>query len=176
VALAKPRVVALVAATASAGYFMAAPSGAAWPGLAHTFVGTALVAGGASALNQVAERDVDARMRRTARRPLPAGRVGVESAVVFAWLCAAAGVAYLAALTTGVAAALAAATLAAYAGIYTPLKRRTPLALIIGAVPGALPVVGGWAAAGAPLEWRALALFGKLFHGEVPHILALAVM
>ncbi|MDQ3698777.1 MAG: heme o synthase [Gemmatimonadota bacterium] len=172
--LAKPRIVAMVAATAAAGYYMSAPPAAWWPGLVHAMIGTALVAGGASALNQVAERDVDALMLRTARRPLPSGRVSAAAAAVLAWACAAAGIAYLTLFTNVLTAALAAGTLAAYVGLYTPLKRLSPFALLVGAVPGALPIVGGWTASGAAIDARALGLFAILFLWQVPHFLALA--
>lgn len=183
-ALTKPRIVALVALTAAAGYALGLrtlPPGA-YPAssraatlwvLAHTMLGVALVAGGTSALNQLLERDVDARMRRTAGRPLPAGRMGVGEAAAFAWSISAAGVLHLALLVDGRTALLAAATLGIYVFAYTPLKRRTPHATLVGAVPGALPIVGGWTAAGAPLDARAGALFAVLFLWQLPHVLAL---
>jgi heme o synthase len=183
-ALTKPRIVALVALTAAAGYALglrAVPPGA-WPAssgaatlwvLAHAMLGVALVAGGTSALNQVLERDVDARMRRTAGRPLPSGRMSAAEAAAFAWSISVAGVLHLALLVNLRTALLAAATLGLYVFAYTPLKRRTPLATLVGAVPGALPVVGGWTAAGAPLDARAGALFAVLFLWQLPHVLAL---
>lgn len=183
-ALTKPRIVALVATAAGAGYALglralapgaypaSSPAATLWV-LAHTLLGVALVAGGTSALNQVLERDVDARMRRTAGRPLPAGRMGVGEAAAFAWTISAAGVVHLALLVNGRTALLAAATLGSYVFAYTPLKRRTPLATLVGAVPGALPIVGGWTAAGAPLDVRAGALFAVLFLWQLPHVLAL---
>jgi protoheme IX farnesyltransferase len=172
----------LVVLTVAAGYFVAAPAAAptstvVWLAVAfHTLLGTALVAGGTNALNQVAERDVDALMDRTKARPLPAGRLSPVAAVVFAWTIAVAGLAELAAFVNGVTALLAAATLASYVYVYTPLKRRTTLATLVGAVPGALPIVGGWTAAGAPLDVRAGALFGLMFLWQIPHFLALAWM
>ena len=184
IALTKPRIVALVALTAAAGYALGlrtlAPG--AWPAssmaatlwvLAHTMIGVALVAGGTSALNQVLERDVDALMRRTASRPLPAGRMSVGEASAFAWTISAAGVLHLALLVNGRTALLAALTLGSYVFAYTPLKRRSSLATLVGAVPGALPIVGGWSAAGAPLDARAGALFAILFLWQLPHVLAL---
>jgi protoheme IX farnesyltransferase len=178
-ALAKPRIVMLVLVTMAAGYAMAPALGvvspAAWVfGLFHALVGTALVAGGTNALNQVAERDVDALMARTARRPLPSARLQVHEATVFAWLIGASGVAYLALFVNAVTAVLAAFTLASYVFVYTPLKRRTPLSTLIGAVPGALPIVGGWTAAGATLDTRASILFAILFLWQLPHFLALS--
>jgi protoheme IX farnesyltransferase len=164
--------------TVAAGYSLAASATAApWPVLllvlVHALVGTALVASGACAFNQITERDVDALMERTAGRPLPSGRLSVSEAVAFAALTGATGVAYLALLVNVVTAALAAATLLSYALIYTPLKRRTPLATLFGAVPGALPIVGGWTAAGGALDVRALVLFWILFLWQLPHFLAL---
>jgi protoheme IX farnesyltransferase len=178
-ALAKPRIVMLVLVTMAAGYAMAPVLGvvspAAWVlGLFHALVGTALVAGGTNALNQVVERDVDALMARTARRPLPSARLEVREATVFAWLIGASGVAYLAVLVNAVTAVLAALTLASYVFVYTPLKRRTPLSTLIGAVPGALPIVGGWTAAGGTLDTRASILFAILFLWQLPHFLALS--
>ena len=144
--------------------------------LFHTLLGTALVAGGTNALNQVAERDVDALMRRTQGRPLPAGRLGPVAATGFAWTIALIGLAELAAFVNGATALLAAVTLVSYVYAYTPLKRRTTIATLVGAVPGAIPIVGGWAAAGAPLDVRAGALFGLMFLWQIPHFLALAWM
>jgi protoheme IX farnesyltransferase len=143
-------------------------------GLVHALIGTALVAGGTNALNQIAERDVDALMARTAARPLPSARLDVREAMIFAWFIGATGVAYLALLVNGITALLAAITLASYVFVYTPLKRRTPLSTLIGAVPGALPIVGGWTAAGGPLDARASILFGILFLWQLPHFLALS--
>jgi heme o synthase len=164
----------LVAASAVAA---APPSTAVWVAvLFHTLLGTALVAGGTNALNQVAERDVDALMQRTRNRPLPAGRLTPVAATVFAWSTALVGLAELAAFVNGATALLAAATLVSYVYVYTPLKRRTTLATLVGAVPGALPIVGGWAAAGAPLDVRAGALFGLMFLWQIPHFLAIAWM
>jgi heme o synthase len=183
-ALAKPRIVALVALTAAAGYALgvrALPPNA-YPAtslaatlwvLAHATLGTALVAGGTSALNQLVERDLDALMRRTARRPLPAGRVTPREAAVFAWTAGALGVLELLLFVNATTALLAAATLVVYVYAYTPLKRRTHLATLVGAVPGALPILGGWTAAGAPLDARPAALFAIMFLWQIPHFLAL---
>jgi protoheme IX farnesyltransferase len=178
-ALAKPRIVLMVLVTMAVGYGMAPWLGVmstpVWLfGLFHALVGTALVAGGTNALNQVAERDVDALMARTARRPLPSARLQVHEATVFAWFIGASGVAYLAIFINTLTAVLAALTLASYVFVYTPLKRRTPLSTLIGAVPGALPIVGGWTAAGGPLDTRASILFAILFLWQLPHFLALS--
>ncbi len=175
--LTKPRITLLVVLTAAVGYFMASRA-ALWPlGLIHTMLGTALVASGASVLNQVRERDADARMRRTANRPIPAGRVSPESALLFGAALGLAGVAYTAAFLNLTVAVLAAATLASYVFVYTPLKRKTTLNTLVGAIPGALPPVGGWAAAsGGVVSREAWALFLIVFLWQVPHFLAIAWM
>jgi heme o synthase len=172
VELTKPRIVTMVVLTTAAGFGLAG-SAAWWPTLFHTVVGTALVAGGSCALNQVAERDVDARMHRTAGRPIPAGRLGAAEGAIFGALSGAGGIAWLAAMVDATTAALAALTLVLYVFAYTPLKRRTPLAILVGAVPGALPIVGGWTAGGGPLDARVAVLFGILFLWQLPHFLAL---
>jgi protoheme IX farnesyltransferase len=176
-ALTKPRIVAMVLVTVAAGYVLAPPSAMAGAArmlvLAHLLVGTALVAAGTNALNQVWERDVDAHMRRTAGRPLPSGRLSVAEATVFAVGAGLLGVAYLGLLVDSLTATIAAATLVSYVLIYTPLKRRTALATLVGAVPGALPIVGGWTAAGGSLDARAWLLFALLFLWQLPHFLAL---
>jgi protoheme IX farnesyltransferase len=173
-ALTKPRIVLLVVLTTAVGFYVGAPAGASALLLLHTLVGTLLVAGGASALNQVAEGDVDARMRRTARRPIPAGRVGRGVGGVFAATLGLGGTVYLAALVNLVTAALAALTLVSYIFLYTPLKKRSTLNTLIGAFPGALPILGGWAASGSPLVAPAWTLFWILFLWQLPHFLALA--
>jgi heme o synthase len=186
-ALAKPRIVAMVAVTAGAGYVLglrsvplgqypATTAAAAWWVLLNTIVGTALVAGGASALNQVLERDVDALMRRTAKRPLPAGRLRARDAGVFAWIISALGALLLLQFVNALTALLAVTTLVVYVFAYTPLKRRSHIATLVGAIPGALPILGGWTAAGAPLDARAAVLFAILFVWQLPHFLALSWM
>jgi len=176
-ALTKPRIVAMVLVTVAAGYVLAPPSALSGAArmlvLAHLLVGTALVAAGTNALNQVWERDVDAHMRRTAGRPLPAGRLSVVEATVFAVGAGLLGVAYLGLLVNRLTATIAAATLVSYVLVYTPLKRRTALATLVGAVPGALPIVGGWTAADGSLGARAWLLFALLFLWQLPHFLAL---
>ena len=174
VELTKPRIVGLVVATAAAGFYLAAPGGVDVSLFLNAMLGTTLVAAGTNALNQVAERDVDAVMRRTARRPIPTGRVGAASAAGFAWLLGASGILCLAALVNPLTAVLAAATLVSYVFLYTPLKRRTTLATLVGGIPGALPIVGGWTAAGGILGLEAWVLFWILFLWQLPHFLALA--
>jgi protoheme IX farnesyltransferase len=172
--LTKPRIVLLVLGTVAAGFFAAARYGADVLLLTHTLVGSALVAGGTNALNQLFERDVDARMRRTARRPLPSGRLAPGEASVFAWGAGLGGIIYLSLMVNTATALLAAATLGSYVFLYTPLKRRSTISTLVGAVPGALPIVGGWAAAGAALDSRAWSLFWILFLWQMPHFLALS--
>ncbi len=170
----KPRITQLVLLTAAAGFYLGSVDGVRLVLLLHTLVGTALVAGGTNAFNQLGERDVDARMLRTRGRPLPSGRLTPRAAGIFASAISLAGVAYLAALVNLLTAGLAALTLVSYVGLYTPLKRRTSLNTLIGAVPGALPIVGGWTAAGGELGVVVLALFWIMFLWQLPHFLALA--
>lgn len=172
VTLTKPRLNSLVVVTTGVGY-LAARTGVDLPVLAHTTIGAALVAGGAAALNQIAERDLDERMPRTRDRPLAAGRLQPGEAAGLASLLALAGLVQIAAGANVLAAVLALATLVSYAAVYTPLKRKTHWAVLVGAVPGALPVVIGWAAA-APLTAGAWSLFALLFVWQLPHFLALA--
>ena len=174
VALTKPRLNLLVLATTGGGLYLASPAGVAAPILVHTLVGTGLVAGGAAAFNQVWERTTDGRMERTRTRPIPAGRLGTADAVFFAALLSVAGLVQLAAAVNLTCAAVAAATLVSYVLVYTPLKRRTSLSTLVGAVPGALPPVIGWAAAGNGITLPALVLFCIVFLWQMPHFLAIA--
>jgi protoheme IX farnesyltransferase len=173
-ALTKPRVAGLVLFTVAVGALLAGGRQVAPVLVVHVVVGTALVAAGASALNQWIERQSDAHMRRTADRPLPAGRLQPAEALIFGGLLGAVGVAYLACTTHLAAAAVAAFTIAAYVGVYTPLKSRTVLNTLIGAVPGALPPVIGWTAVRGTLTHEALTLFLIIFLWQVPHFLAIA--
>jgi heme o synthase len=176
VALAKPRLNFLVVASALAGYVMAGGETANVLRLLATLLGTGLVAGGASALNQIIERQPDALMRRTRLRPLPDGRVLAREALVFAAALSVLGVAILIAGANLLSAVVAFATLVTYAAVYTPLKRRTSLSTVIGAIPGALPPVIGWAAARDSLSQGAWVLFGIVFLWQLPHFLAIAWM
>lgn len=171
--LGKPRIVALVVCTAAVGYRLGEGAGGSATTLLALLVGTALAGGSAGALNQILERASDARMRRTARRPLPSGRIAPTTARGLAALLAAAGVALLAALVNLPTALLAAATIGIYAFAYTPLKRRSPAATWVGSVAGALPIAGGWTAATGRLDAGAASLFGVLFLWQLPHSLAL---
>ena len=173
VELTKPRIVLMVMITAGAGFWMAGPEPGQVMTLFHLLLGTALVAGGASALNQIVERDADALMRRTSIRPMPQGRLDVPTASAFAWTIGLGGIVYLATLVNLLTGALAAATLGSYVLLYTPLKRRTSLATLVGGVPGALPIVGGWAAASGRLTPETAVLFWILFLWQLPHFLAL---
>jgi len=173
-ALTKPRIVALVQVTVAAGYYLGMVSGGSGRLLWHTLLGSTLVAAGTNALNQVHEADVDALMQRTRHRPIPAGRLSRRAASAFAWAVGLAGVLYLLLVVSATVAALAAGTLVSYVFLYTPLKRRTSLATLVGAVPGALPVVGGWAAARGSLGTGAWILFALLFLWQLPHFFALA--
>jgi protoheme IX farnesyltransferase len=173
--LSKPRITTLVVVTAAVGYALGASVFQAGVFLA-VLAGTALVAGGASALNQHAERDLDARMLRTRHRPLPAGRLQPAEGLAFGLALSAAGLAILAAGTNALTAALGLAALASYVFLYTPLKRVTSLCTVVGAIPGAIPPLMGWAAARGSLDRTAWALFSILFLWQLPHFLALAWM
>ena len=174
--LSKPRITQLVVLTAAAGYYLGSRGAFQLPVFAAAILGTALVAAGTNTFNMVRERGVDARMRRTSRRPLPSGRVSLRAALVFGALTATAGIAILAWRVNLLTAALAGLTLVSYVWFYTSLKRRSTLNTLVGAVPGALPVLGGWTAAGGALDAPAFALFWTLFLWQLPHFLALAWM
>ena len=176
VSLTNPRLNMLVLITTLAGLYLASPAGVDGTLLAHTLVGTALVAGGAAALNQVWERRTDALMRRTSGRPLPGGRLTTVEGSWFGVVLSAAGLTQLAAAVNVTAALVAAGTLISYVLVYTPLKRRTSLATLVGAIPGALPPVIGWSAATGIISLPALVLFGIVFFWQMPHFLAIAWM
>jgi len=173
-ALTKPRLNFLVVATSAAGYYLGARSPIDPAAMTAAVAGTALVAGGAAVLNQLFERDTDALMRRTRLRPLPAGRVAPADARVFGMALSAAGLALLAARANPLAAALALTTLLVYLLVYTPMKRRTPAATLVGAVPGALPALIGWTASHGAVAAGGAALFGIVFFWQVPHFMAIA--
>jgi protoheme IX farnesyltransferase len=175
-ALTKPRLNLLVLLTTLGGLYLAPHEEVALTLILHTVVGTALVAGGAAALNQVWERDTDRLMRRTRVRPIPVGRLKPLEGTVFGLVLSVAGLVELAAMVNLAAAAVAGATLASYVLVYTPLKRRTSLAMLVGAIPGALPPVIGWAATTGRVELGALVLFGIVFLWQMPHFLAIAWM
>ena len=173
-ALTKPRLNLLVMITALGGMYLAAPDGIAPLTLFHALVGTALVAGGASALNQVWERETDGLMRRTQTRPVPDGRLEASEGALFGAALSVAGLLQLSVAVNVVAAAVAAVTLGSYVLLYTPLKRRTWLSTLVGAFPGALPPVIGWTAVTGSISPAALSLFGIVFCWQIPHFLAIA--
>jgi protoheme IX farnesyltransferase len=172
--LTKPRITLLVVLMTLVGFVLASPGGVALQELAAALLGTGLVAAGSSVLNMLLERDVDARMHRTRTRPLPAGRLRPAEALGFGLALSSAGLLALFWLSGPLAAAVALATWASYLFVYTPLKRRTSLSTIVGAVPGALPPVIGWAAGRGALEPGAFLLFAILFLWQIPHFLAIA--
>jgi protoheme IX farnesyltransferase len=173
-ALVKPRLNALVVASAMVGFYLGSNGPIDLILLLNTAMGAALVAGGSAGLNQVFERDTDRLMARTRLRPLPDGRLTSTEARVFSYAAAAAGVAQLALAVNATAALVALATLVVYIWIYTPLKLRTPVATLVGAVPGALPPLIGWAGARGVLSLEAWTLFAIVFCWQIPHFLAIA--
>jgi protoheme IX farnesyltransferase len=174
--LVKARLTFLVLLTTLVGFYVGVRGPADYWLMFHTLLGTALVACGAAALNQLWEREHDARMRRTADRPLPSGRMQPETVLVFGGACSIAGLLYLAFAVNLLTSLLGAITLASYIFIYTPLKRVTWLNTAVGAIPGALPPVMGWAAARNELTGEGWALFAILFFWQIPHFLAIAWM
>jgi len=172
--LTKPRITFLVLITTLVGFYMGSRESLNFVLMLHTLFGTALVASGASALNQYFERELDARMNRTRNRPLPDGRLLAVDALIFSSLISGAGVAYLVFFVNSLTGALGAATLAGYILVYTPLKTRTTLCTIIGAFPGAAPPVMGWTAARGEVDAVALSLFAILFLWQMPHFFAIA--
>ena len=177
VELTKPRIAVMVLVTVAAGYLMAARADARLVTLLHTLIGTGLVAAGASAWNNWIERVSDAKMNRTAHRPLPAGRLHHLEVLVFGTALAVTGVNYLLhALPTPYPALIAALTFFTYVAVYTPLKPVTTLNTHIGAIPGALPPVIGWCAATGTIGWGAVTLFLVLLFWQLPHFMAIAWM
>lgn len=172
--LVKARLSGLVVLTTAAGFYLGSAGPVDWGRGVHTLVGTGLLAAGAAALNQYLERDLDARMDRTRDRPLPSGRVSPTTALLFGAGCAGLGLAWLVWWTPLAAAALGALTLALYLAVYTPLKRVSTLNTVVGAVPGAMPPLIGWAAASGGTDPGGWALFALQFFWQVPHFLAIA--
>ena len=175
-ALTKPEVNLLILMTASAGYYLGCRGPLRIGGLINTLVGTLLVASGTATLNQWMERVWDGKMRRTASRPLPSGRLSAREAFRFGVLLSVAGGVYLAATVNILSSLLAISTLLSYLLVYTPLKRRTPLCTMLGAIPGAMPTLIGWAGAAATIDRQAGFLFAVLFLWQFPHFLAIALM
>src|SRR5713226_4771096 len=178
-ALTKPEINFLIAIATFTGFYLGCPAqlhGFPFMLLIHTLVGTLLVSSGAGALNQYDERHFDAQMRRTARRPLAAGRLEPSSALWFGILLSFAGSIYLAVAVNAMASLLAVLTLGSYLALYTPLKRKTPLCTVVGALPGAMPPLIGWAAASGKLSFEAWVLYAMLFLWQFPHFMAIAWM
>src|SRR5579862_5333975 len=176
VALTKPDVTFLVVITTVAGFYLGSNGPMAWMLLLHTLCGTMLVAGGTAALNQYVERDMDAVMRRTASRPLPSGQLQPGEVMLFGVGTIVLGAAWLILAVNGLSALIALATSILYLGAYTPLKTRTTLATAVGAIPGALPPLIGWAAATGSISLGAWVLFAILFFWQFPHFMAIAWM
>jgi protoheme IX farnesyltransferase len=172
--LIKPRISLMVLLTVSVGYFLAGDTAATAGPLWLAWLGIGLTAACSSALNQWWEQDSDARMRRTMDRPIPSGRMSPAEVLAFGCLCGIAGMVILTVCVNGLTAVLTAATSLLYVLVYTPLKSRTLLCTTIGAIPGALPPVLGWVAAGRDLDAGAGALFAILFLWQFPHFLAIA--
>jgi protoheme IX farnesyltransferase len=174
--LTKPRLSFLVLTTTLVGYLVASPTTFDIVGLAAALLGATLVVAGANAMNQVYEREVDALMARTRHRPLPSGRLWARPAGAFGFALGIAGTALLTLLVNPLAGALGAAGFVLYVFVYTPLKRITHHCTLVGAIPGAIPPLIGWAAARGSLDAAAAALFGILFLWQMPHFLAIARM
>ena len=174
--LVKARLTLLVLVTTAVGFYLGAPSDVAPLALLHAVLGTALAAAGAAALNQWWERQLDALMDRTRTRPIPAGRMSPRDALILGSLLSVAGVTYLALVCNWLSASLAAATIFIYILAYTPLKRLSTANTLVGAIPGALPPLIGWAAARGSLDWPAWTLFAILFCWQMPHFFAIAWM
>jgi heme o synthase len=175
-ALTKPRVVMMVLITTSVGFYLATSGWLNWLLLCHTLMGVALASGGTLALNQYLERDLDARMLRTKERPLPEGRLQPGEALGFGVAITASGLIYLTLLVNPLSGLITAVSVGSYLFLYTPLKQKTSLCLIVGAVPGALPPVTGWVGASGQLSLEAWVLFAILFLWQIPHSLSIAVL
>jgi heme o synthase len=174
--LTKPDVTFLVVLTTMAGFYLGSVGSVDWVRLLHTLGATFLVAGGTAALNQYIERELDAVMRRTAMRPLPSGQLRPREVLAFGTVSVVTGAAWLWMAVNWLSAAVALSTMVLYLGLYTPLKTRTTLSTAVGAIPGALPPLIGWAAARGSLSLGAWVLFAILFVWQFPHFLAIAWM
>jgi protoheme IX farnesyltransferase len=166
--------VLMILVTTCVGFYLASTGSMDTLRLLHTLLGTALAAGGTLALNQFLERDLDAKMERTRLRPLPAGRLQPAEALAFGTMVAVAGLLYLALAVNAVSALVTAFTVGSYLFLYTPLKRRTTLCSVVGAIPGALPPVTGWVAAQGGFGAGAWVLFAIMLLWQLPHSLAIA--
>ena len=174
--LTKPRITVLILICTAVGYFFGSPNVFHFALFVHVLLGTALMASGTAALNQWYEADSDAKMRRTSKRPIPSGRIRRIDGLVFCVVLSIAGFADLWFGTNSLAAALGLFTLATYIFLYTPLKRRSAVCTTVGALPGAMPPLIGYAAASGRLDAWALALFLILFVWQFPHFYAIAWM
>lgn len=174
--IAKLRISLMVLMTVSVGYVLALQEAASYVPLLHACLGVSLSAIGASAINQWIEQKTDGRMRRTMNRALPAQRLAPAEVLTLGLVCAIVGSGYLLMTVNVTTAAMTFLTFVLYAFVYTPLKRVTSLCTAVGAIPGAMPPVLGWLAAGGQLDWMAFALFGVLFLWQFPHFLAIAWM
>ncbi|HVN19839.1 MAG TPA: heme o synthase [Dongiaceae bacterium] len=175
--LTKLRVTTLIVMTAWCGYFFGAhKAGESWLslGLLHALIGIGLVSSGTAALNEVMEHDIDGHMRRTASRPIPAGRMSLAHAMIVGLLMSLGGSFYLAIFTNPLTGLLTFLTSVVYLAAYTPLKRISPICTLVGAFPGAMPGVLGWTAARGRLEWETLILFAILFVWQFPHFFSIA--
>ncbi len=172
-ALTKPRMVSMILITTWVGFYLGGPGATDALRMLHALVGTAFAAGGALALNQFLERDVDAKMARTRLRPLPDGRLRPGQALAFGAAAAVGGPLYLGLTVNALSGLVTAFTVVSYLFVYTPLKRRTSLCSILGAIPGALPPVAGWVAARGEFGLGAWVLFAILFLWQLPHALAI---
>jgi heme o synthase len=172
--LVKARLTVLVLLTTLVGFYLGTRGPVDYWRMLNTVLGTALVAGGAAALNQLLERDYDAKMRRTQNRPLPSGRLQPTTVMLFGGACACLGLIYLALAVNLLTSVLGAITLVSYLFIYTPLKRVTWLNTAIGAIPGGLPPLMGWAAARGELSGEGWSLFAILAFWQLPHFFAIA--
>jgi protoheme IX farnesyltransferase len=164
----------MILITTGGGFLLASTRPVDFLGLVNVLVGTALIAGGTNAFNQYFEREHDAQMARTRKRPLPSGRMSEREAFAFSTIVSVVGITYLFLAVNPLSALVAFATFASYVFVYTPLKRKTNLCTIIGAVPGALPPLIGWAGAASSLGSRAWLLFGVMFLWQLPHFLAIS--
>ncbi|MEZ5314156.1 MAG: heme o synthase [Thermoanaerobaculia bacterium] len=174
--LTKPRITLLVTLTTAAGFALASEGRFDFATFLAALAGTALVAAGSAVFNQVIERDLDRNMRRTANRPLPAGRLAIEPASLFGALLAVAGTLLLLLFANLLTAAIGVGTLVAYVAVYTPMKTRSSLATLVGAIPGAAPPVMGWTAATGEVGLGGWVLFAILFLWQLPHFLSIAWM
>ena len=173
VQLTKPRITFLVIVTTFIGFLLASAGPIEYGLLFHTMLGTAMVAAGASALNMVLESDADARMKRTENRPIPSGRLSSLQALSFGAILSATGLLYLVIFVNPLTSALAAVTIVLYLFAYTPLKKKTSLCTVVGAIPGAIPPMMGWTAVQGSIGFQAWWLFCILFLWQLPHFLAI---